>query len=106
LSDSTCACPAGLHIAYVEIETTGGLFGPGQKARGHMFHHSRIDGEPDMSRCYRLRTARGEETQEGYETDNVLASYAHLQFASAPALAQSFVERCAASRRLPGRAHR
>jgi cobyrinic acid a,c-diamide synthase len=86
--------PAPLTLAYVEIETTGGLFGPGRTARGHLFHHSEIVGEPKIARGYRLQTSRGDQTQEGFVIDNVLASYAHLHFASEPRLAAAFVRRC------------
>jgi cobyrinic acid a,c-diamide synthase len=90
--------PAGLELSYVEVHTTGGLFGPDRTARGHVFHHSEIDGEPSMARCYEIRTARGELSQEGFHAGNVLASYAHLQFASNPRLAAALVDACAAFR--------
>ncbi len=90
--------PASLTIGYVEIDTLGGVFGPGHSARGHLFHHSKISGEHGTSRCYHLRTSRGDEAEEGYDLGNVLASYAHLHFASEPALAPAFVERCRAFR--------
>jgi cobyrinic acid a,c-diamide synthase len=89
--------PAGLQIAYVEVETTGGLFGRGRKARGHLFHSSEINGEP-TSRCYQVRTSRGEKGEEGYHNRNVLASYIHLHFASEPSLATALVDRCEAFR--------
>jgi cobyrinic acid a,c-diamide synthase len=90
--------PAPLKIGYVEVETTGGLFGTGHKARGHLFHRSEIDGHPSDSRCYRVRNARGELGEEGYERGNVLASYVHLHFASDPSLAIALVKRCEAFR--------
>jgi cobyrinic acid a,c-diamide synthase len=88
--------PAPLAIAYVEVTTTGGIFGAGRSARGHLFHRSEIDGDVAAERCYRLRTTRGEHAEEGYGLGNVLASYAHLHFASNPDLATAFVERCRA----------
>jgi cobyrinic acid a,c-diamide synthase len=97
--------PAPLAIGYVEVTTTGGLFGSGQTARGHLFHHSAIAGEPATDRCYELKNSRGEETQEGYLIQNVLASYAHLHLASNPALASAFIDQCA-SFRTGGGAHR
>lgn len=90
--------PAPLKLAYVEIQTTGGLFGPGHTARGHLFHRSEISSEPTTARCYHLTTTRGDQTEEGYHLGNVLASYAHLHFASEPRLAAAFVERCQAFR--------
>jgi cobyrinic acid a,c-diamide synthase len=97
--------PAPLAIGYVEITTTGGLFGSGQTARGHLFHHSAIAGQPATDRSYELKNRRGDETQEGYLIRNVLASYAHLHLASNPALATAFVDQCA-NFRTGGRAHR
>jgi cobyrinic acid a,c-diamide synthase len=93
--------PAGLALAYVEVRTTGGPFGPEHNARGHLYHHSEIDGEselgaraPELERAYRLRTVDGRESDEGFTTLNTLASYAHVHFASDPSLASAFVERC------------
>jgi cobyrinic acid a,c-diamide synthase len=86
--------PAGLTLSYVEITTTGGLFGAGRVARGHMFHHSSIDGgASSLDGCYRVRTSAGEESVEGFQAGSALASYAHLHFASNPGLASAFVER-------------
>jgi cobyrinic acid a,c-diamide synthase len=90
--------PAPLKIAYVEVATSDGLFGAGLTARGHLFHHSEIVGEPEAARCYTLQTTRGEQAEEGYHIGNVLASYTHLHFASEPALASAIVERCRAFR--------
>ncbi|HLB21041.1 MAG TPA: hypothetical protein VK605_02960, partial [Solirubrobacteraceae bacterium] len=86
--------PAPLKIAYVEIDTTGGLFGPGRAARGHLFHHSEVIDEPAVERCFRLTTPRGDERAEGYQVANVLGSYVHVHFGSAPDLATAFVDRC------------
>jgi cobyrinic acid a,c-diamide synthase len=86
--------PAPLKIAYVEISTTGGLFGSGRTARGHLFHRSEISGEPASTRCYQMVTSLGERADEGYQEGSVLASYAHLHFASEPGLAGAFLHRC------------
>jgi cobyrinic acid a,c-diamide synthase len=90
--------PAPLKLAYVEVTTSGGPFGAGRTARGHLFHRSEISGEPKTERCYQLRTSRGDETEEGYLVGNVLATYSHLHFASEPGFAGAFVERCQAFR--------
>jgi len=97
----TTTMPAPLAIGYVEITTSGGPFGSGQTARGHLFHHSAIAGDPLTDRCYRIKNSRGEETQEGYLVQNVLASYAHLHLASNPVLATTFVEQCTRFHRRP-----
>jgi cobyrinic acid a,c-diamide synthase len=88
--------PAGLSIDYVEVETSGSTFGEGVTARGHLFHQSEIVGETALDRCYQVRSARGEVVKEGYCAGNVLASYVHLHFSSAPGLAVAFVKRCRA----------
>lgn len=90
--------PAPLQIAYVEIETQGGLLGSGHRARGHVFHHSEIVGEAPESRFYKMRTSRGDESDEGYGAGNVLASYAHLHFASDPTIAPALVGECVKAR--------
>jgi cobyrinic acid a,c-diamide synthase len=90
--------PAALKLAYVEVETTGGLFGSGRRARGHLFHRSEISGEEPASRCYQWRTSRGDQGEEGYHHRNVLASYIHLHFASDPGMAVALVDRCEAFR--------
>lgn len=90
--------PAGLSIGYVEVHTTGGIFGEGKAARGHLFHHSQITGEPAVDRCYTVRSARGATSHEGYCAGNVLASYIHLHFSSAPELPAAFIARCRARR--------
>jgi cobyrinic acid a,c-diamide synthase len=86
--------PAGLTLSYVQIETTGGLFGPGLTARGHLYHQSEICGEAKATCCYKLQTNRGDEKEEGYSVGNVLASYAHLHFASQSGIADAFIKRC------------
>jgi cobyrinic acid a,c-diamide synthase len=90
--------PAPLTIGYVEVETTGGLFGGGHKARGHLFHHSEIAGKVPDSRCYRIVNSRGDRGDEGYHQGNVLASYVHLHFASDAGLAGALVDRSEAFR--------
>ena len=86
--------PARLKLAYVQVVTTGGLFGPGRRVRGHLFHHSEMDGVPPRDCCYRLQTVKGDLSEEGYQVGNVLASYVHLHFASNPALATAIVDAC------------
>jgi cobyrinic acid a,c-diamide synthase len=86
--------PAPLKLSYVEVATSGGLFGAGRSGRGHVFHHSEVSGKLAVDRHHQLRTTRGEESEEGYGVGNVLASYAHLHFGSEPELAKAFVDRC------------
>jgi len=86
--------PALLKLAYVEVETTGGLFGAGRSARGHVFHRSEISDKEPGPGCYQLRTSKGDQGEEGYTHCNVLASYVHVHFASDPTLAGALVDRC------------
>lgn len=90
--------PGPLKLSYVEVETSGGVFGSGRRARGHLFHRSEITGDEQTSRCYQVRTSRGDHCEEGYDYRNVLASYIHLHFASDPGLAGALVDRCEAFR--------
>jgi cobyrinic acid a,c-diamide synthase len=90
--------PAPLKLAYVEIATTGGLFGAGRAARGHVFHHSELaELDGDVERRFELTTTLGEPLTDGYARGDVLASYAHVHFASSPGLAEAFVDRCRAA---------
>ena len=87
--------PAPLTIAYVEVATTGGPFGAGLSARGHLFHQSEIvDRDERLEHCFELRTVQGERLADGFMLGNTVASYVHTRFASSPALAEAFVARC------------
>ena len=73
------------------------LLGPaGTQARGHEFHYSEIvSGADGLAQVYRLTARRpGEETEEGFIINNVLASYVHLHFASNPDLPRHLVAAC------------
>lgn len=69
--------------------------------RGHEFHYSEPIGEPDgtgdWNKSYAITRRRtGAREAEGYSRGNVLASYAHLHFASSPGAARAFYAKCAA----------
>jgi cobyrinic acid a,c-diamide synthase len=90
--------PRRLTLGYTTVTTTGpSLLGPaGVGARGHEFHYSTLDAVPaSVPRVYRLTDAHGRERAEGYWIGRALLSYAHLHFASNPALAPAFVDACA-----------
>src|SRR5262249_47257614 len=79
-----------LSLGYTKVTTTGpSILGPaGMEARGHEFHYSTLDPvPPSVPRVYRLTGAGGAERAEGYQIGRALLSYAHLHFASNPALA-------------------
>ncbi len=89
-------------LGYVAAELTeDSLWGAaGSVVRGHEFHYSELVGDPAGEpgwRCvYRLRRNRdGEERREGFTNGTVLASYAHLHFASRPAMAERLYRCCA-----------
>lgn len=71
----------------------------GQVLRGHEFHYSEIveeEEDPAMETVYELRRRKFEASRlEGYALGEVLASYIHLHWGSAPSAAKSFVRRCA-----------
>lgn len=94
--------PAPLKLSYVEVCAEDGLFGPVRSARGHLFHHSELVGSAAVDYCYRVTTSRGDQSGEGYQAGNVLASYVHLNFASAPGLAAALVARCSDFRTAAG----
>jgi cobyrinic acid a,c-diamide synthase len=80
-------------FGYRELETRQDtLLAPaGSRARAHEFHCSRWEGgEPD---AYRSTPVRGSPGIEGFSRGNLLASYAHIHFAGAPAWAEHWVGR-------------
>ena len=87
-------CPHRSRSATSRSTRRGGLFGPGQTARGHLFHHSQITGEPTTARCYQLQTAAASRPKRATTSATSSRSYAHLHFASEPDLAVAFLERC------------
>ncbi|RAK10577.1 cobyrinic acid a,c-diamide synthase [Halanaerobium saccharolyticum] len=77
-------------MGYREIEASADnlLLNKGEKARGHVFHYSKISKiEANVKRKYSYRKIR-----EGYSTlENILASYVHLHFASNPEMVNNFL---------------
>ncbi|MDT3428924.1 cobyrinic acid a,c-diamide synthase [Paenibacillus forsythiae] len=70
------------------------LMETGEAIRGHEFHYSRLtaDGEP-YPYVYQTKGLRGSGF-EGYHSENLMAGYTHLHFASNPKVAERFIERC------------
>jgi len=84
---------AYLQIRYIEMTTRrDSLLGPaGTLIRGQEFHQSRIassDLSPDF---YAAKTSEGHEYMDGYQYQNVVASYAHIYFNSCADAASNFV---------------
>jgi cobyrinic acid a,c-diamide synthase len=64
----------------------------GAKIRGHSFHCSKIAEAGELEHVYLARNRMtGAERPEGFRLKNVLASYIHLHFLSAPGTADAFV---------------
>ena len=82
-------------FGYVTIELTQDcpLGTRGTTLRGHSFHYSRIINQPTAPTSYRVRySLSGKQQDEGFTYRNVLASYIHLHFRTAPDVARHFVE--------------
>ena len=81
-------------VAYAEVRACrqNPLLAAGDAARGHEFHWSSLEEHfPAEQSAYEMEDGRA----EGYQRDNLLASYVHLHFASNPRLAPNFVAACA-----------
>jgi cobyrinic acid a,c-diamide synthase len=84
-----------VRFGYVTVELTQDcLLGTrGTVLRGHSFHYSRVTNAPTISTSYCVQySLSGQQEEEGYSLGNVLASYVHLHFRTAPAVAQHMVE--------------
>jgi cobyrinic acid a,c-diamide synthase len=83
-----------LTIGYREVEAvrSSPLMPSGTRVRGHEFHWSIAEPPPARLAAYRLAD---NDRLEGFCTGSTLASYIHLNFAGAPALARRFVNSCA-----------
>lgn len=79
-------------MGYREVEASADnlLFKKGEKARGHVFHYSRISKiDQKVKRSYNYR-----KKEEGYSSlDNILASYIHLHFASNLQIVKNYLEK-------------
>lgn len=88
-------------FGYVEVQTIEDsvISPPGGKIRGHEFHYSLTEVNPDVPRCFRIsKTKCGKETavwECGFKVGQLLAGYVHLHFWSNPGFARTFVEKCA-----------
>ena len=84
-------------LGYVEARLAiPSLFGDmGHRLRGHRFHYSELTEEPESYPEWRLayeleRPGNKEKSREGYQNGSILASYAHIHFASTPGSAEKF----------------
>lgn len=91
----TRMCPCRQSLGYVEaVLSCDCLWGQsGDCLRGHEFHYSELTSVPvDCTSVYSLHYRRSERpVGEGFQRGPVLASYAHLHFASCPGAVAHFV---------------
>ena len=92
-------------LGYVTVTTTAPslIGGAGTSFRGHEFRYSglTLDEGPAVADLYASRKERtGEPAGGGFAPrENILASYVHAYWGASPAIAATFVARCAAWRR-------
>ena len=93
----TRMCPSRKSLGYVEVTLAReSLWGcAGDVLRGHEFHYSELTSLPaDCETVYKVCYRRSEQpATEGFQRGTVLASYAHLHFASHPEAVRHFVHR-------------
>ena len=89
LSGQAVMTEALQRFGYRELETrVDTLLAPaGSRARGHEFHCSRWEGGGSPA-AYRSTPLQGPTAEEGFVRGRLLASYAHVHFASAPGWAE------------------
>lgn len=86
-------------FGYAEVEfARDTILGPaGTRVRTHEFHYSRLVPENgETADALTIRKDDAPSRNGGLAKGNVLAAYPHMHFYTAPALARSFLERCAA----------
>lgn len=89
-------------LGYVEARLTEDcLWGKqGDAARGHEFHYSELIDDPcsdnQWKAIYELRKSLpGNVRTEGFQKENILASYVHLYLAARPDAVDCFIKNCA-----------
>jgi cobyrinic acid a,c-diamide synthase len=87
-------------LGYREVLTRKKTFAvPGEKIRGHEFHHSEIYGSTSsrkLDSAYFVKGTHGTTPCAGFRYRNCVAGYVHLHFGSNPEFARSFVAACRA----------
>ena len=84
-------------LGYIEIEVRKDniLSRKGDKIRAHTFHWSYLkDLSKDIRFTYKVTKGKDRVYEDGLIKENVLASYAHLHFASDINLARNFIKSC------------
>src|SRR5262249_5231716 len=80
-------------LGYVTLRTTHAspLGPPGTRARGHEYHYSRLKALGQLTYAAELQRDSEEGKPDGLVSGNLLAGYAHLHFASNPAIAAALL---------------
>ncbi len=83
-----------LSLGYRTVQALrdGPLLRRGETVRGHEFHWSVLRNGSEGANAYRI-TERGDGI-EGFQKQNLLASYIHLHMGSLPGMASRFIENC------------
>jgi len=69
------------------------LFPANKTARGHVFHYSSFEPTGELEAAYEVEGRRGKNL-DGYLYKNLIASYTHIHFGSAPNLPRKFIDQC------------
>lgn len=84
-------------LGYVEMEATSDniLCEKGWTVRGHEFHYSTTVPNYDAKYAFELKKGKGiVQGKDGLLSNNTLAEYTHIHFASNPKIPKRFVESC------------
>ena len=92
-------------LGYVQVDLLqNSLWGTKDtRIRGHEFHYSEITGplenNSSLQKIYSVKRRSGSESSiEGFQKQNILASYMHLHFASQPQTVKNFIKTMETSR--------
>lgn len=82
-------------LGYREITGQKGnfLFSENTKARGHEFHYSTYHPKGDFPFAYYTSGFAGT-LKEGYMSNNLIAGYTHIHFASCLDLVDNWIKKC------------
>ena len=80
-------------LGYVTLRTmrASPLGAPGTQARGHEYHYSRLEALGPLIYAAELQRDSEHGKPDGLVSGNLLAGYAHLHFASNPAIAAALL---------------
>jgi cobyrinic acid a,c-diamide synthase len=97
LFPATVHMSGSLTLAYVTLEALEDtlLLWKGETVRGHEFHHSALTMVRPVPLTLASVEGKGiEDGRDGFTTPTLLATYAHVHFASHPPMVDRFIQRC------------